>query len=67
MNLATTRVPVDVAENPSTWGDLEHTIDQVLRDEADLRARFPEVCGLSLTRQIADAVRDNFDLTHKVV
>lgn len=52
-------------ENPATWGDLEHTIDQVF--QAQDHKEEPEVCGLSLTRQIADAIRDNYDLTPRVV
>lgn len=44
-------------ENPATWGNAEHVIDQAFRDlEEDLRAG-TAVIGLSLTRRIADALR----------
>lgn len=42
-----------MAENPSTWGQAENAVWQVLRDQD----KDVEVVGLSLVRQITDALR----------
>lgn len=44
-----------VVENPATWGKAERVIDEAL-DEADAAFQ-DQVCGLSVPRRIADALR----------
>lgn len=44
-------------EDPATWGPVEKIIDRVMEDHARARAEEPGLCGLSLARQIADALR----------
>lgn len=44
-----------MAEDPNTWGPVERVVDQVLTDHFnELDA---EICGHSLPRRIADALR----------
>ncbi len=43
-------------ENPATWGQAEKVIDRVLSEKNNILPEFH--CGLSLTRRIADALRD---------
>lgn len=44
-------------ENPATWGRAEHIVQDVLRRREDSRASGEFRCGLSLARQITDALR----------
>jgi hypothetical protein len=42
-------------ENPATWGRAEHVVSQAMDEaEDDLQQ---QVCGLSVVRQITDALR----------
>jgi hypothetical protein len=42
-------------ENPATWGTAEHIVNNTYADWCD--AREQDICGLSLARQITDALR----------
>lgn len=42
-------------ENPATWGKAEHVVHEALRVADAVRMDF--VCGLSVERQITDALR----------
>lgn len=46
-------------ENPATWGEAEHIVNKVLHErQADRQKPIEEqVIGLSLVRQITDALR----------
>lgn len=43
-------------ENPATWGPAEHAVQDVL--DRYRVGQNNEVCGLSLARQITDALRE---------
>lgn len=45
-------------ENPATWGEVERLIDGVLRDDQKEALKGQFVCGLSMARRIADALRE---------
>ena len=45
-------------ENPATWGPAEKVIDAAIENHDHLVRTNPGFCGLSLTRQIADALRE---------
>ncbi len=42
-------------ENPATWGEAEHIVSRVI---VAYEQRDPHIVGLSLTRQITDALRE---------
>jgi hypothetical protein len=44
-------------ENPSTWGDAENVIHDAITRDHYAKLAEPGLCGLSLPRQIADALR----------
>jgi hypothetical protein len=45
-------------ENPATWGDAENVIHNAIVKDHYAKLAEPELCGLSLPRQIADALRE---------
>lgn len=47
-------------ENPATWGKAEQIIHKILLDnfERNLARPLEAMCGLSVERRIADALRD---------
>lgn len=45
-------------ENPTTWGVAEHVIHDVMVKDHYAKQEEPGLCGLSLPRQIADALRE---------
>jgi hypothetical protein len=44
-------------ENPATWGEAEKIVSRVITEHDALMRREPGLCGLSLERQITDALR----------
>ena len=42
-------------ENPATWGEAEHVVNNALREHDSLPVGF---CGLSRARRITDALRE---------
>ena len=63
------RVWRDMAENPATWGTAEHIVSKVLDDHFDhshkvIAGEEEPVIGLSLVRQITDALRAAGFLPH---
>jgi len=44
-------------ENPATWGEAEKVIHDVMMKDHYAKQEEPGLCGLSLPRQIADALR----------
>jgi hypothetical protein len=44
-------------ENPATWGDAENVIHNAITKHHYAMTVEPGLCGLSLPRQIADALR----------
>ena len=64
-----THVWRDMAENPATWGRAEHIVNKVLDDHFTHSHRViageeEPVIGLSLVRQITDALREASLLRH---
>lgn len=49
-----------MAENPMTWGNAEHVVDKAIRDAGE--AHQAGMIGLSLVRQITDALRESCHL-----
>ncbi len=46
-----------MAENPQTWSEAERIVDRVLTDHAENMRRPDPLIGLSVVRQITDALR----------
>jgi hypothetical protein len=44
-------------ENPTTWGLAEKVIRNVIEKDHYAKLAEPELCGFSLEKQIADALR----------
>lgn len=46
------------AENPATWGEAEKIIQAAIVEHDRLVYENPDLCGLSMARRIADALRE---------